>query len=269
MNCTGKNLAAQILEEAREFGASLAGIASVEELKTAPSFVVAPQMPSYSGVGHKTAPQDGKKPSEVTWSPEAKSIVVIAYHHPDNQPELDYWYGKDSPSGNKKLIAIANALCTWLQETHGVNALNLPYHTEKGGIYLKDAAVLAGLGCVGRNNLLLTPEYGSRVRLRALSVGIDLPPTGPLVFDPCSDCDAECIANCPQQAFARQLYKAAEFGREELPGRSGNYSRIACNTQMNADETDATQETVAGMAEPASIIKYCRRCELFCPVGRP
>jgi len=52
---------------------------------------------------------------------------------------------------------------------------------------LKDAAVLAGLGCIGKNNLLLTPEYGSRVRLRAFTIDLVLPSTGPLPFDPCEN----------------------------------------------------------------------------------
>jgi len=72
----------------------------------------------------------------------------------------------------------------------------LPYHIENGGIYLKDAAVLAGLGTIGRNNLLITPEFGPRVRLRALLAGVDLPPTGPAGFDPCEGCPAPCLTDC-------------------------------------------------------------------------
>jgi hypothetical protein len=39
-----------------------------------------------------------------------------------------------------------------------VEALKMPYHVEHGGIYLKDAAVLAGLGCI--DGLLVTFSKG-------------------------------------------------------------------------------------------------------------
>jgi epoxyqueuosine reductase len=35
----------------------------------------------------------------------------------------------------------------------------LPYKVEEGGMFLKDAATLAGLGIIGKNNLLITPEF--------------------------------------------------------------------------------------------------------------
>jgi len=40
----------------------------------------------------------------------------------------------------------------------GINACPLPYRVEQGGILLKDAAVLAGLGVTGKNNLVITPQ---------------------------------------------------------------------------------------------------------------
>jgi epoxyqueuosine reductase len=63
----------------------------------------------------------------------------------------------------------------------------LSYFIETGGIYLKDTAVLAGLGCIGKNNMLVTPELGPKVRLRALLLEEDLTPTGPIDFDPCKN----------------------------------------------------------------------------------
>ncbi|HAA89128.1 MAG: hypothetical protein XD63_1180 [Thermoanaerobacterales bacterium 50_218] len=245
-----------ILKKAKEFGASLAGIASIDELKEAPSFTVAPRMAEYSGVG-----ADG-----VVWPTGAKSVIVIAYAHPEEQPELDYWYSRNT-LGNKKLTEIINKLAQWLQEYHDVSLFHLPYHIERGGIYLKDAAVLAGLGCIGKNNLLITPEYGPRVRLKAMTINIDLPSTGRLNFDPCVHCDQRCIRVCPQNAFEKQIYTEEEYGRAELPGRKGNYNRIACNVQMRKDEDSAEFLKVGTSGDYIKVVKYCRRCELSCPVG--
>jgi epoxyqueuosine reductase len=260
-------LSAQIISKAKEFGATMVGIASVEALKRAPSFTVAPQMPEYSGVGAREEKKHAVKAGEVVWPEGARSVVVIAYAHPEEQPELDHWHGQLNPPGNKKLIATLNALRDWLKETASLSGVNLPYHVEKGGIFLKDAAVLAGLGCLGKNNLLLTPEYGSRVRLRALALDVELPPTGPLAFDPCAACDGYCRQACPQNSFAEVLYSEAEYGRAELPGRSGDYSRVACNQQMKIDEESAALCSVDG-TETVKITKYCRCCEFACPVGR-
>ncbi|CQR71951.1 hypothetical protein [Sporomusa ovata] len=95
-----------------------------------------------------------------------------------------------------------------------------------------------------------------------------LPSTGPLQFDPCENCDDRCIRSCPQQAFAEILYTPAEYGRNELPGRKGNYSRIACNVQMGIDEALGQPEMVADYERVMKVIKYCRQCECNCPVGK-
>jgi epoxyqueuosine reductase len=60
---------------------------------------------------------------------------------------------------------------------------------KKRGIYLKDAAVLAGFGCIGMNNLMITPQFGPRQRIRVLLVNTVLPSTGSMDFDPCNGCD--------------------------------------------------------------------------------
>ncbi|CAB1081528.1 hypothetical protein D1AOALGA4SA_9178 [Olavius algarvensis Delta 1 endosymbiont] len=50
---------------------------------------------------------------------------------------------------------------------------------ERGGIFFKDSGVLAGLGSIGKNNLLVTPEYGPRIRVWPLLFDAELKPTGP------------------------------------------------------------------------------------------
>jgi epoxyqueuosine reductase len=260
-------LAPAILVKAKEFGATLVGIANVEELKKAPSFTVAPKMPEYNGVGAREEKLHNQKSGEVDWPTGAKSVIVVAYAHPEDQPELDYWYGRTNPPGNKVLISIINHLKDWLQNACHINSVHLPYHIEKGGIYLKDAAILAGLGCIGKNNLLLTPDYGSRVRLRALTIDVELLSTGPVKFDPCAICEEYCIKACPQKAFNQQVYTPQEYGRGELPGRNGTYNRLSCNVQMKLNEEAAVKQEVGGFDQPVKITKYCRCCELNCPVG--
>jgi epoxyqueuosine reductase len=261
-------IAAAILRQARAFGASMAGLARVRELQRAPSFTTAARLP---GAGRGITVGDslpGWRPGEVRWPAGAASVLVIALCHPAQRPELDWWQGHDDPAGNRILRRIARQLAGWIEARWSIAAGDLPYHVEKGGIFLKDAAVLAGLGCIGRNNLLLSPRHGPRLRLRALSLAAELPPTGPMAFDPCSDCDAPCRRACPQRAFEGRGRGATACDQDRLPGRDGAFARPACMLQMQRD-IDAALTPRSGSTATVPTIRYCRACELSCPVGRP
>lgn len=262
-------ISSAMLSKAREFGADLVGFAAAADLKKAPSFTFAPRMPGASeGIGSRNN-ELGLKPGEVSWPETAKTVMVIAVHHPEDKPEMDWWFGRVDPPGNRVLAKVVGDLCTWIPERFGINVFHLPYHVEKGGTYLKDASVLAALGCIGKNNILITPEYGPRVRLRALTLDIELPSTGPSAFDPCKQCSILCRKACPQKAFDHKIYSVDIYGQDILPGREGVFSRPACNRQMEADNETAKEQLANGFKQPIKIIKYCRRCELACPVGKP
>ena len=261
-------LTEHIIDKAKSIGADLAGFAIVDDLKSSPSFTFAPRMPGVNqGIGSRQSELD-LNPGEVAWPDRAKSVLVIAVEHPAAKPEMDWWFDRVSPPGNRILTEIVKHLCEWIPATFGIGTVHLPYHVEKGGIYLKDAAVMAGFGCIGKNNILVTPDYGSHVRLRALTLEAAIPSTGPKNFDPCATCDMPCRKACPQGAFKKQLYRSADYGQERLPGRTGVFSRPICNIQMELDNDVAEAQEVEGFQEPIKLIKYCRRCELACPVGR-
>jgi len=266
-----KNLKASsvILNKAKELGAPLAGFAAVTDLKSAPSFTFAPKMPN-AGKGVGTRKNDlGLKPGEVLWPENAKTIFVIAVSHPEDKPEMDWWFGRVDPPGNRVLAQICRELCLWIEDNFSIQTVHLPYHVEKGGTYLKDSAVMAGLGCIGKNNILVTPEYGPRIRLRAIALDAELPSTGPRQFNPCADCEEFCRRACPQKAFDQVLYNQEDYSQQILPGRDGSFSRPVCNGQMELDINAAKEEDAEGFDTPIKIIKYCRRCELACPVGKP
>ncbi len=260
------NISKQTTAKAKEFGADLAGIASIADLKRSPSHTISEKLADFDGIGTKDT--TGKKRGVVQWPPGAKSVVVIAVAHPRNQPELDWWVDGNAggTSGNYQLIQVVSKLTSWL-ENEGVAYLKIPYHIERGGVYLKDAAVLAGLGCIGKNNILITPEYGPRVRLRAILLDTDLPSLGPIDFDPCENCPEPCQSACPQNAFAKQIYLSSEYGQAELPGRNGVYSRLACNHQMVADESNFEAIKLDQQEKLGKRVKYCRECEFSCPIG--
>ncbi len=71
----------------------------------------------------------------------------------------------------------------------------------KGDLNLKLVAAEAGLGSRGRNDLLITPNYGPRVRLFGVITDADLNPTPKNYNDYCTDCKM-CIEACPAGALS-------------------------------------------------------------------
>jgi epoxyqueuosine reductase len=260
----------KIITKARSLGASLAGIASVELLKTSPSHDIYPKIEPNRGVGSRDF-ADGVKQGEVAWPPGAKSALVIALAHKEDDLQMDWWieYDEDRESrGCRILQDILNHVSEWVEKEFNLMTHLLPYHLEKGGIFYKDAGVLAGFGCIGKNNLLVTPEYGPRVRVSALLFDDDLPATGPIIYDPCDGCEEPCRRACPRNAFGRAAHSSIEMGMVTLPGRNGYYNRETCRpeTEKNIENKDFIE--LDGHAEPVGAIKFCRLCELSCPVGK-
>ena len=262
------DITSQIIEKAKEFGASLAGIANVEEVKNSPSNSIYGKLDEYKTVGNIETEEIW--PDEIVWPENAKSVIVIAVVHPEKEPELDWWrnWHTGGTHGNRICISINSKLSKWMESEKGITSTKVPYHIEHGGIFLKDAAVLAGMGCIGKNNMAVTPEYGPRVRLRAMLTDVVLHGTGPFDFDPCKECDMPCQKVCPQKAFERNIYSEKQYGLAMLPARTGVYSSHFCNVKIRHDDENSEKIVVKGQDEPGKVVKYCRHCELSCPVGK-
>ena len=271
-------------------GAAITGVASVESLKGSPSHQIYPQIGMNLEVSWQDA-RDDFKPEDVDWPADAVSAVVIGVEHNADEPELDWWDGKGTP-GNRILVRINKELSEWIESTFSAKTYKLPYFVEKGGIFLKDAAVMAGLGCIGKNNLVITPVFGPRIRFRALLLDRKAKVTGPLEFNPCDGCKQPCRKACPVKAFKKTVYSADALSQTLLPGINGTYDRVTCNVKMEKDIEEAVRAMPVGNEEHREVrlaidkfeeagllrlkghegadccVKYCRRCELVCPVGR-
>ena len=258
----------RIIEKALDLGACLVGITDVEPLRESPSHKIHGKLDEYRGVG--TRPANNMDIGKFAWPENVRSAIIIAIEHPEEKPELDWWQEdlKGGTPGNSLLITINTKLTKWLKETMGIEAIGLSYYIEQGGVFLKDAAVLAGLGCIGENNMLVTPEFGPRVRVRAMLISELLPQTDPIDFDPCKDCRMPCRDACPQSAFSNKIYSETEFGLSQLPARTGVYNRNLCSIQMEEDIFTGDRIAVQGETELKKRVKYCRKCETSCPVGK-
>ncbi len=104
----------------------------------------------------------------------------------------------------------------------------------------KKPAYLAGLGCVGTNNLFLHRRYGARVRLGTLftDCAFDASPALPAAT-PCDNCGA-CVAHCPAGALT---------GKTFYPGisREALFDPAACSGYMKKHFQQIGRGSVCGI----------------------
>lgn len=141
---------------------------------------------------------------------------------------------------------------------------------------LPHAAVEAGLGTLGLNLQLLTPEYGPRVQLTAVlcSVGVecDRPMTEALCRGP--EC-GRCLKTCPADAVGHWERDWPACDRYRSPH---GFAQLTDHLEKIIQENDAKARKELLRSEASfdlwqsilrgsGVITGCRRCADVCPVG--
>lgn len=196
------SLKKQLLAKCRSLGITLVGFAPVERWEKPPHELpntLSPWIP------------------EEFWPqsiyPEAKTVIVIGLPVPlpivETAPSI--YYHELYKIVNAMLDSKAYELANFLVEK-GEGAIYLPRDAygdikiliEKPFAFFshKHAAYLAGLGSFGQNNVLLTPEYGPRVRFTSIFTTAVIEPTPLKMKDLCTRC-LLCVKNCPVNAIPR------------------------------------------------------------------
>jgi len=85
----------------------------------------------------------------------------------------------------------------------------------KAPFSFKFAAVNAALGWIGKNDVLITQEYGPRVRLSAILCDYDFQCGTPIIESKCPDECVECVRACPYKAISGRKWNI-HSKREEL-----------------------------------------------------
>lgn len=140
----------------------------------------------------------------------------------------------------------------------------------RGDISHKSAAVAAGLGTIGLNALLITPEFGPYIRLGSVVTDAVLEYSQPLK-DVCDQCEL-CIKSCPQQALSRQGIDLRKCTRGTLEYGLPGVIKFALKVH-DADEEEARKL----ISSPAlwniwqtfitGSFYSCFECMKACPVG--
>ena len=92
----------------------------------------------------------------------------------------------------------------------------------EGVVPHKTAAGLSGLGYVGKNGLLITPEFGSKIRLATVLTDMPLESLSPILENGCGNCEI-CKNACPAGAILGELPTAE--GRNIDPEKCSRYMK--------------------------------------------
>jgi epoxyqueuosine reductase len=173
-----------------KYGADICGIAPVDRFAGAPK---------------------GFHPCDIY--PDCRSVVVFASRFPLStlQARTNAPYTLVRNKMVDKLDWISFHVSSEL-ETEGVVSVPIPsaepydyWDTDRthgrGILSLKHAGVLAGLGVLGRNTLLMNEKFGNMIWLGAILVSIDLEPDPVASYEGCDSECTLCIDSCPQHAL--------------------------------------------------------------------
>ncbi len=177
----------KLLSRAKALGADVVGVAPIESLTEAGAILREP-LP-----GARSAIVLGVRQSFAALD---SPIIQMAQH------DTLYAYAKADE--------VCHALVRTLEDA-GFASIAVPSYLpldmgEKisgmlGEVDHRRAAVMAGLGVYGLNNLLVTEKYGPRVRLATVLTTASVSPNRPLRKKVCTEC-GKCVEACPVSALS-------------------------------------------------------------------
>jgi epoxyqueuosine reductase len=183
--------------------------------------------------------------------PETQSVIVIGL--PVSLPVLEtapsIWYHELYKTVNNLLDENAYRIALSLTRS-GFPSVAVPRDGYGSITVLKErpvaffshrhAAYLAGLGSFGTNNMLLTREFGPRIRFTSIFTTAEIPPDPVMEENLCTKCQ-RCSTSCPVKALG-----------------GGGYP---------SDITDKSACSIRSEALSRRFVSPCGICIKVCPVG--
>ena len=171
--------------------------------------------------------------------PGTKTVIVIGF--PVSLPIVDtapsIWYHELYRTVNILLDTSGYRIAGFLTRS-GVPSVSVPRDGYGSITTLKEkpvaffshrhAAYLAGLGTFGINNMLLTPQFGPRVRFTSIFTAAEIPPD-PLMKKPlCTQC-MRCVRACPVHAISGGEYPESLTDKKACATRSAALQQRSCS----------------------------------------
>ncbi len=217
--------------KALELGADVVGIAGPQGFGEAP---------------------EGHKPWDIL--PGAQYAVSIGFAQPNTilEKAMPTQYTRNIFTVAARADHVANSLALWI-EAQGYEAIPISARfmymdaivgVFRGDLSHKHTAVLAGLGEIGHNTLLINPIFGNRLMLSSVVTNALLVPDKPFSKKLClrEDC-LKCAQVCPVRAI----------------GPTGFIEKLKCARYYRGHE-NIFFETWG--------LYNCRECRRVCPAGK-
>jgi ferredoxin len=159
----------------------------------------------------------------------------------------------------------------------------------QGSLLLRQAAMRAGLGSLGLNTMLLTPQFGPRLFVSGVLTDLDVEPDSPFTGELCPGLEecGHCAEVCPEDAIPSSApegatlaeYRgldAAACARSSQPYGPGrmveHLEKIFKAPSAEASRAIASGADSMQLFHNLTLLKHgaftgCSSCELVCPVG--
>jgi epoxyqueuosine reductase QueG len=264
--------ATAVKARARELGADLVGIARGAVLDAHPPDPARPQTPA--------------RISRL----DSRSVIVLARRTPTGLSRLRGQDDRHKQYSAELIISDLEEIelnLVYFLEAAGFPAITVPpVHFDpreydpagdtRGPLSLAHAAVEAGLGTLGLNLMLLTPEFGPRVTLGAVLTSAELDVDTPLAEPLClGESCGRCLLACPADAIghwsldkSRCAPLASPYGFQYLTAHMERFVGAAPEEQVRLLKTKESFMSWQSILRGVGVYSGCTRCVDVCPVGR-
>jgi len=269
-----KITADEIKAKAKSLGADLVGIADSAEMNANPP-----------------DPADPRVPSDIS-DYDAGKVIVIGKRLSSGVTRIARWDERHKYYNDELTLTaleeLALGLVLWLEQKGYPALIVPPTHVDpwryqgdpnkpmKPLLSLDHAAVEAGLGTLGLNRMLLTPEFGPRVMLTGVLSTVPVEAGKRMEEALClgPSC-GRCLASCPGDVIRHWDRDWAACDKYRSPH---GFAQLTEFFDKMLDQTDTAKQKQMLRSEDsfylwesilrgAGVVTGCRRCQDVCPVG--
>jgi epoxyqueuosine reductase QueG len=269
-----KITADEIKEKAKSFGADIVGIADSGEINANPP-----------------DPADPRVPSDIS-DHDAGRVIVIGKRLSSGVTRIARWDERHKYYNDELTLTaleeIALSMVLWLEQKGYPALIVPPTHVDpwryqgdpdkpmKPLLSLDHAAVEAGLGTLGLNRMLLTPEFGPRVMLTAVLSSVPVEAGKRMEQALCKGPECgRCLSACPGDVIKHWDRDWAACDKYRSPHGFAQLTQFFTKVM---DTPDAKMQKALLRSEDSfnlwqsilrgsGVVTGCRRCQDVCPVG--
>ena len=181
--------------------------------------------------------------------PEARSMIMVLMNYYPRE-----WQPKESPQiaayaySNDYHHIVKSKLTSLAEDINKVIPHQYAVFCDSAPVMERAWAVRAGLGWIGRNGMLVNPEFGTFTFIGTLITTLELKPNTPME-NRCGTC-MKCVEACPTKAILKNKTIDAR--------RCLSYQTIEKRGEIDEELRELAGNTLYG----------CDRCQLACPWNR-